>query len=90
MMLSLSANGKQDAIVWACVPLGDANKQVTQGYVAAYDATNLGTYSDGSGALKLLWKSPLYTYNKFDVAIVSGGKLYVPTYDGKVDVYGLS
>lgn len=89
MMLSLSANGKQDAIVWACVPLGDANKQVTKGYVAAYDATNLGTYSDGSGALKLLWKSPLYTYNKFDVAIVSGGKLYVPTYDGTVDVYGL-
>ncbi len=89
MMLSLSANGRQNAIVWACVPLGDANKKVTQGYVAAYDATNIGTYSDGSGALKLLWKSPNYTYNKFNVAVVSGGKLYVPTYDGKVDVYGL-
>ncbi len=90
MMLSLSANGQQGAIVWACVPLGDANKQVTQGYVAAYDATNIGTYSDGSGALKLLWKSPNYTYNKFNVAVVSGGKLYVPTYDAKVDVYGLN
>lgn len=90
MMLSLSANGQEDAIVWACVPLQDANKQVTQGYIAAYDATNIGTYSDGSGALKLLWKSPNYTYNKFNVAVVSGGKLYVPTYDGKVDVYGLN
>lgn len=90
MMLSLSANGRDNAIVWACVPLGDANKRVTQGYVAAYDATNLTTYGDGSGAVRLLWKSPVYTYNKFNVAVVSGGKLYVPTYDGKVDVYGLN
>lgn len=89
MMLSLSADGQQNAILWACVPLGDANKRVTEGYVAAYDAINLGTYSDGSGALRLLWKSPVYTYNKFDVPVVSGGKLYVPTYEGKVDVYGL-
>ena len=90
MMLTLSANGRQNAIVWACIPLGDANKQVTQGYIAAYDATNLGTYADGSGALKPLWRSPNYTYNKFNVAVVSGGKLYVPTYNGMVDVYGLN
>ena len=88
-MLTLSANGQEDAIVWATCPLGDANREVTTGLVYAYDATNLGTYADGSGALKLIWSSPHYIYNKFNPPVVSGGKLYVPTYDGHVDVYGL-
>ncbi|MFZ0591473.1 MAG: hypothetical protein WAM39_13495 [Bryobacteraceae bacterium] len=89
-MLSLSANGDSDAILWACVPMQDANKVVSPGVLYAYDATNFGKYSDGSGSIKLLWQSPQYTYNKFNVPVVSGGKVYVPTYDGKVDVYVLN
>jgi hypothetical protein len=91
-MLTLSANGSNpnSAILWATVPMGDANQKVTQGVLYAYDATNFGTFGDGSGAITRLWTSPQYTYNKFNLPIVSGGKLYVPTYDGKVDVYCLN
>lgn len=88
-MLSLSSNGTADGLLWATVPLGDANKQVTQGNLYVYDASNYGKYSDGSGELRLLWKSPTYTYNKFDPPVISGGRVFVPTYAGSVDVYGL-
>ena len=89
-MMCLSANGSDAAILWACVPMKDANKAISPGVLYAYDATNLGTYSDGSGSLERLWQSPQYTFNKFNVPVVSGGKVYVPTYDGRVDVYGLN
>jgi len=88
-MMSLSANGSQDGILWATCPSGDANRGITQGFLYAFDASNLGTYSDGSGALNLLWTSPQYTYNKFNPPVISGGKVYLPTYDGHVDVYGI-
>ncbi|MGH9667358.1 MAG: hypothetical protein ACRD9L_23290 [Bryobacteraceae bacterium] len=89
-MMTLSANGQNNAVLWACVPFQDANRMVSTGVLYAYDATNLGTFADGSGAIRMLWTSPQYTYNKFNVPVVSGGKVYVPTYDGKVDVYGLN
>ena len=91
-MLSLSANGNtpNTAILWACVPLQDANRMISQGLLYAYDASNFGTFGDGSGAIQHLWQSAPYTYNKFNVPVVSGGRVYVPTYDGKVDVYGLN
>jgi hypothetical protein len=88
-MLALSANGTQNAILWALIPLGDANKEVTQGYLAAYDATNFGKYSDGAGSIKLLWKGPLITYNKFNVPVIDDGLVIVPTYDARVIEYGL-
>ena len=89
-MMTLSANGQNNAVLWACVPFQDANRMVSTGVLYAYDATNLGTFADGSGSIRMLWTSPQYTYNKFNVPVVSGGKVYVPTYDGKVDVYGLN
>jgi hypothetical protein len=91
-MMCLSSNGSTpaSAILWACVPLQNANQIVSQGNLYAYDATNLGTFGDGSGSITRLWQSPQYTYNKFNVPVVAGGKVYVPTYDGKVDVYGLN
>lgn len=87
--LCLSANGQQDGIIWATVPLGDANRSVTQGYVYAYDATNLTKYADGSGAIEKIWQSPAYTYNKFNPPVVNDGRIYVPTYSGSVDVWGV-
>lgn len=88
-MLTISANGKQNGLVIAAVPLGDANKAVVQGNVFIYSASIFGKFSDGSGSMPLLWKSPNYTYNKFNLIVTSGSKLYVPRYDGAVDVYGL-
>jgi hypothetical protein len=90
--LSLSANGQAPgtAVLWAILPQGDANRTVTNGNLYAYDATNLGTYGDGSGALRLLWKSPDFVYGKFQVPVVSGGRVYVGTYDDKVLCFGLN
>jgi hypothetical protein len=95
-MLSLSCNGKDagTALLWALVPEGDANKILTPGILYCYDANNFITDPDGSKKLKVLWKSSdwglTFTHPKFNVPVVSGGKVYVPTYDARVDVYGLA
>jgi outer membrane protein assembly factor BamB len=96
----ISANGTKPntGIVWATAPIhGDANRFVVPGILRAYDATNLDPVKnlDGTPRLKLLWDSthiPGNTFNhsKFCAPIVADGKVFVPTYDGRVDVYGLA
>lgn len=98
-LLAVSANGTTagTGIVWALAPIhGDANRHVVQGILRAYDATNLDPISntDGTPRLKLLWDSNhipnnAFNHSKFCPPIVTDGKVFVPTYDGKVDVYGL-
>jgi hypothetical protein len=89
-MMSLSANGSQNAILWALVPMGDANRSVTPGKLYAYDAQNFGRYSDGAGQIKLLWtSSTAFSHPKFNVPVVTGGYVIVPTYDARVDVYSV-
>jgi hypothetical protein len=95
-MLCLSCEGAQPntGLVWALVPAGDANKELTPGILYCYDADNFITDPDGSKKLKVLWKSSdwglQFTHPKFNVPVVSGGRVYVPTYDARVDVYGLA
>jgi hypothetical protein len=86
--LALSANGTKNGIVWATNPDFNANTQVTTGRLLAYDATQFGKYSDGTGSMPLLWSSPSYVFNKFAPVVVSGGKVYVASYDGRIDVWG--
>jgi outer membrane protein assembly factor BamB len=94
-MLCLSANGTEPhtGVLWACIPYNDANKMVSPGRLLAYDASQFGAYPDGSGQLNVLWDSQdwniAYSHNKFCPPVVANGKLIVPTYDGRVDVYGL-
>jgi hypothetical protein len=90
-MLCLSSNGGNDGVVWACVPDADGNKQVVNGRVFAFDASDFSeVLGDGDHRIKRLWMSdPHYTYNKFNVPVVNGGRLYVPTYNSTVDVYGV-
>jgi outer membrane protein assembly factor BamB len=90
-MLCVSSNGNKDGVVWACVPDEDANKRVVNGRVFAFDASDFSdVLGDGDHRIKRLWMSdPHYTYNKFNIPVVNGGRLYVPTYDSKVDVYGV-
>lgn len=84
-------------IVWTTAPiLGDANKHVVEGILRAYDATSLDpkNNADGTPRLKLLWDSKhipgnTFNHNKFCPPVVADGKVFVPTYDGRVDVYGL-
>jgi outer membrane protein assembly factor BamB len=96
---NVSSNGAapNTGIVWATAPIsGDANKHVVEGILRAYDATALDPVNntDGSPRLKLLWDTrhiPGNTFNhcKFCPPVVADGQIFVPTYDGRVDVYGL-
>lgn len=93
-MISLSSDGIHNGIVWTLAPLdGNANTAVVEGVVRAYDAANLDPAgnADGSPRLKLLWDSARsgvkFHFSKFCPPMVADGKLFVPTYDGRVDVY---
>lgn len=95
-MMSLSANGKKDgtALLVVCFPYGNANKEVTGGFFVIYDPEHFDTRPDGSKRIRALWRSQdwniQYSHCKFNVPVVSGGKVFIPTYDGRVDVYGLA
>jgi hypothetical protein len=96
-MLSLSCNGNtpHSGIVWTLAPLnGDANAAPVQGVLRAYDATQFDSDGHGNNFLRLLWHSDqwniFFLHNKFNIPIVANGKVYVPTYNGTVDVYGLT
>jgi outer membrane protein assembly factor BamB len=97
--LALTSNGDRPdtAIVWALAPVGgDANQHVVEGILRAYDATVPDPHpnADGTPRLKLLWDSQHIPGNHFNHAkfcppVVADGKIFVPTYDGRVDVYGM-
>ena len=99
-LLALSSNGDQPntGIIWALAPIsGDANKYIVPGILRAYDATNLDPVpnTDGTPRLKLLWDSTHipgnhFNHCKFCPPVIANGKLFAPTYDGRVDVYGLT
>lgn len=95
-MLTLSANGAEPgtAIIWATIPYWDANIIVGPGRLLAYDATQFNKNSDGSLSMRLLWDSQTanlpFIFNKFTSPVVANGRVYVSTYDGRVDVYGLA
>jgi len=98
-ILAVSSNGKHanSGIVWATTPLsGDANKFVVEGILRAYDASKLGhtNNADGTPRLRLLWDSKHipgnhFSFSKFCPPVVADGKILVPTYDGRVDIYAL-
>jgi outer membrane protein assembly factor BamB len=93
-MISLSANGDQDGVIWASIPYTDANMEISAGRFLAYDAADFGTYSDGSGSIPPLWDSQQwnwqFTHNKFNRPVVWNGRVFLPTYEGEVLVLGLA
>jgi hypothetical protein len=95
-MMCLSVNGAtpNTAVLWACIPYRDANMEVSPGRLLAYDATSFGAFGDGSSQLRVVWDSQDWNLGfdlcKFTPQVVANGKLYVPTYDARVDVYGLA
>jgi len=109
-MITLSSDGGKNGIVWGAVPLkghwnerddnGNANQEIVEGVLRAYDATAFdGANSNGNARMKLLWQSTTpgnpqptdtrYTYNKFCPPVVADGRVLLATYDGRVLVYGL-
>jgi outer membrane protein assembly factor BamB len=98
-MLALSSNGNLPGtgIVWGLTPIsGDANRHVVEGILRAFDAEALDPVAntDGTPRLKLLWDSKhipgnTFSHCKFCPPVIADAKIFVPTYDGRVDVYGL-
>jgi hypothetical protein len=91
-MITLSADGDDKGIVWACVPWDDANAGISAGRLLAYDAANFARRGDGSNRLVPLWDSRdwnwQFSHNKFNRPTPANGKVYVPTYNGTVKVVG--
>ncbi len=87
-----SSNGSDpnSAILVCTVPYGNANATVTNGRLLVYDPVHLAA----NGSLKVLWDSQAFAvsflYNKFDPPVIDGGQIYVPNYNGGLDVYQLT
>jgi hypothetical protein len=86
-----SSNGADpnSAILVCTIPYGDANDHVVNGRLLVYDAVHLAA----DGSLKVLWDSQrwgvTFLFNKFDPPVIDGGQIYVPNYNGGVDLYRL-
>lgn len=87
-----SSNGAaaDSAILVCTIPYSDANAAVVQGRLLIYDAVHLAA----DGYLKVLWDSQrwgvAFLFNKFDPPMIDGGQIYVPNYNGGVDLYRLT
>ena len=77
------------ALLFCTIPYGDANTNVVNGRFLVYDPVHLAP----DGSLKVLWDSQRwnvqFVFNKFDPPVVDGGQIYVPNYNGGVDLYRL-
>jgi hypothetical protein len=87
-----SSNGPDpnSAILVCTIPYGDANAQVVNGRLLVYDPVHLAA----NGSLRVLWDSQrwgvTFLFNKFNPPVIDGGQIYVPNYNGGVDVYRLT
>jgi outer membrane protein assembly factor BamB len=95
-MLSLSANGTSNAILWANEAFGNdpgdpaANSHPTPNILRAYDVSTATT-----GTLESIWDSEaepndrVGAATKFAPPLVADGRVYQVTYDKQVVAYGL-
>jgi hypothetical protein len=78
------------SILVCTIPYGDANAAVVNGRLLVYDPVHLAQ----DGSLRVLWDSERWNvqflFNKFDPPVIDGGQIYVPNYNGGVDVYALT
>lgn len=87
-----SSNGADpnSAILVCTIPYGDANAQVVNGRLLVYDPV----HPAANGTLRVLWDSQAwgvqFLFNKFNPPVIDGGQIYVPNYNGGVDVYRLT
>lgn len=87
-MLSVSSNGTTagSGILWASFPYGcDAEHNVCPGMLCAFDASNVTTE---------LWNSnstsdQVGNYAKFSSPTIANGHVYLATFSGYVNVYGI-
>ncbi len=85
-ILSVSANGEKDGILWAALPLkDDAWVNVVQGVLRAFDANTL----------EELWSTEkntpedIFAFAKYCPPTICNGRVYLATFSDKLNVYGL-
>jgi hypothetical protein len=95
-ILSLSANGTSDAILWVNEAFGnipsdpDSNSAPTPNILRAYAVSTAGT-----GTLQSIWDSEaepndrVGAATKFAPPLIANGRVYQATYDHQIVVYGL-
>lgn len=88
LTLAVTAQQANTSVLWSCMPLsGDANRRIVTGRLVAY-ASNWVQ----NGQLIKLWDSAQwgisYMHNKFNIATAQADKLFVPSYDGRVLIFG--
>jgi outer membrane protein assembly factor BamB len=89
-ILALSANGSTpgSAILWAVHQLsGDANQAVRPGILHAYDAEDVSRELWNSEQLP--GRDAVGKFAKFVPPTVANGKVYLATFSGQLNVYGL-
>ena len=95
MCLTSDNNKPGTAVLWATVPYLDANRVVSPGRLLAYDINQFKEGPNGA-VIPKLWDSAdwgpnhNFAFVKFTPPVVSGGKLFLPDYNGSVHVYGLA
>jgi hypothetical protein len=91
VFMAISANGSTEgtALLWAVMPYGNANTTVTNGRLLVYDPEHFV-----DGVMQVLWDSQAqnfpFIFSKFMSPVVSGGKLFLSTYDDQILVFGLA
>jgi len=89
-VLSVSSNGSADGsgIVWASYAVsGDAEHDVSQGVLRAFDASNITRQLWSS--LQNAARDGVGNYAKFASPTVANGRVYLPTFSNQIVVYGL-
>ncbi len=85
--LSISANGRENGILWGAVPYkDDAWVEIVRGTLRAFDAETL----------ELLWSTDAndpadnFDFAKYVPPTVANGKVYLATFSDRLNVYGLN
>jgi hypothetical protein len=85
-MLSVSAKGSHNGIVWGTINVDNADKNIAKTMLFAFDATTMQT----------LWNSrqnqardEVGTWGKFAFPTIAGGQVFVANADSQLKVYGL-
>jgi uncharacterized repeat protein (TIGR03806 family) len=89
--LAISADGNQagSGVLWGIHQLiGDANHTVQPGFLHAYDAQNIGHELWNSEQIPS--RDHVVSFAKFVPPTVANGRLYLATFSGQMNVYGLA
>jgi outer membrane protein assembly factor BamB len=85
--LSISANGRENGILWGAIPYkDDAWVEIVRGTLRGFDAETL----------ELLWSTDVndptdnFDFAKYVPPTVANGKVYLPTASDRLNVYGLN